>query len=104
MKNFIEVTKNDEKCLINVNNILCVTPMTKSDENTIKEMTDSEEMQALFDIFGDALKEKVDNIREEMQNTNTLIQLVGFNKESNKVLYVDETYSEIKNMIKEALT
>lgn len=102
MKNFIEVTKGDEKCLINVNNILCIAPITKSDENIITEMANSEGMQELFNLFGDALKEKVANIQEETQNANTIIELTGFDKENNKALYVKETYAIIKNMIKEA--
>lgn len=103
MKNFIEVTKCDEKCLINVNNVLCVTPITKSDENIITEMTNSKGMQELFELFGDALKEKVANIQEETQNANAIIELTGFDKENNKALFVKETYTEIKNMIKESL-
>ena len=103
MKNFIEITKGDEKCLINVNNILCVTSITKSDENIISEMTNSEGMQELLELFGDALKERVANIQEETQNANALIQIVGFDKEHNKAFFVKETYVEIKNMIKEAL-
>jgi len=104
MKNFIEVTKCDEKSLINVNNILRVIPMTKSDKDMITEITDSEEMQAFYNLFGDTLKERITSIQDEAQNANAIIQLVGFNKECNKDLYVKETYNEIKNMIKEALT
>ena len=103
MKNFIEVTKCNEKCLINVNSILCVTPITKNDENIITEMTNSEEMQELFDLLDDDLKEKIANIEEEVQNANAIIELTGFDRENNKVLYVQETYDEIKNMIKESL-
>lgn len=106
MKNFIEVTKcdgNDERLLINVNNILCITPITKSDENIIAEMTNSDGMQELFDLIGNTFKEKVANIQKEIQSANAVIQLNGFDKEHSKVFYVKETYTEIKNMIKDSL-
>lgn len=100
MKNFIEVTKCNEKCLINVNSILCVAPITKNDANIIEEMVNGEEMQELFDLLGDDLKEKIAKEREEVENANTIIELAGFDKENNKALYVKETYDEIKYMIK----
>lgn len=103
MKNFIEVTKCNEKCLININSILCVTPISKSDKNIITEMVNDKGMKTLFDLFEDDLKEKVANIQEEAQNSNTIIELTGFDKENNKALYVKETYDIIKNMIKESL-
>ena len=106
MENFIEVTKCNEKCLINVNSILCVAPITKNDENIISEITNSEETQELFDLFdllGDDLKEKIAKEREEVENANTIIELAGFDKENNKALFVQETYDEIKNMIKDSL-
>lgn len=103
MKNFIEVTKCNEKCLINVNNILCVTPITKNDKNIIAEKTNSKEMQELFDLLGDDFKEKIVNIQEETQNTNTIIELAGFDKEHSKALFVKENYDQIKYMIRDSL-
>lgn len=103
MKNFIEVTKCDEKCLINVNNILCVVPITENDKNIIAEKTNSKEMQELFDLLGDDFKEKITNIQEETQNINTIIELTGFDKEHNKALFVKENYDQIKYMIRDSL-
>lgn len=103
MKNFIEVTKGNERCLINVSNILCVSPITKNDKNIIAEKTNSKEMQELFDLLGDDFKEKIANIQEETQNTNTIIELAGFDKEHSKALFVKENYDQIKYMIRDSL-
>lgn len=103
MKNFIEVTKGNERCLINVGNILCVSPITKSDKNIITEIVNDKGMKELFDLFDDDLKEKIANMQEEAQNTNTIIEIAGFDKEHNKALFVKENYDQIKYMIRDSL-
>ena len=104
MTSFIELTTGEIKILINVNNIVGVSPITHDDVEILDELNDNEEWNEMLEMFGGTIKNKLDKTIDKIQKANTVITVMATGEKGKSIdYYVNEDYLTVKKSIRDAL-
>ena len=105
MTSFIELTTGEIKILLNVNNIVCVSPITHADVEILDELNDNEEWNEMLEMFGGTIKNKLNKTMDKIQKANTVITVMATEEKGKSIdYYVNEDYPTVKKLIREAIT
>lgn len=102
---FIELTLTDNtKTLINVNNIIDIHKVSETEQEAISALQDNEIMEDYMEAFEElGLEKLVKNAFSEINKGNTVITTCTSKKDGLHCLYVLETYSDVKRIIREVI-
>lgn len=105
MTSFIELTTGESKILLNVNNIVRVSPISHTDNNILDELNKNEEWNEMLEMFGGTIKDKLNETMDQIQNANTIITVTATEDKGKSIeYYITEDYPTVKKLIREAIT